>query len=113
MRKTTEQKKKVDVNSIIESLSPEDLLEMANEPDEDEFFYIWDKVQLIHDLKNKVYTIYSYTTYADWRVNFTVWDDWDYEMYEPWQIKKHIPPASIWFNNQTLWLVQSAESPQS
>lgn len=87
---------------IIDSLSTWDLLAMVQETLEESKFDIWDKVQLITDSKwDKVYTIYSFTTYADWRINFTLWNWADYEMYEPWQIKKYIPTQSIWFNNTT------------
>ena len=82
---------------IFENLSTWDLLAMVNEELEESELYIWDKVQLITDSKwDKVYTIYSFTTYADWRINFTLWNWTDYEMYEPWQIKKYIPPITIW-----------------
>ena len=60
-------------------------------------FTIWDKVQLITDNKwDRVYTIYSYTTYAGWRVNYTLWNGAVYDIYEPWQIKKYLPPDNIW-----------------
>lgn len=85
---------------IIESLSTWDLLHMVQEDLEDSWYCLWDKVQLITDSKwDKVYTIYSYTTYADWRINYTLWNWADYEMYEPWQVKHYIPPVSIWLNN--------------
>lgn len=87
---------------ILDTLSPNDLLALVEEELEDSDLYIWDKVQLVTDTKwDKVYTIYSFTTYADWRITFTLWNWADYDMYEPWQIKKYIPVQSIWFNNTT------------
>lgn len=95
---------------IIDSLSPWDLLEMVREELDDTELYIWDKVQLITDSKwDKVYTIYSFTTYADWRINFTLWNWADYEMYEPWQIKKYLPTYNIWF----VWETQKESSASS
>lgn len=85
--------------AIFESLSPNDLLAMSLEWEDEEIYYIWDKVHLIHDEKKKVYTIYSFTTYADWRINYTLWADNEYEMFEPWQVKHYIPSQSIWFNS--------------
>ena len=85
---------------IFENLSPNTLIEMVREELEESDMYIWDKVQILTDSKwDKIYTIYSYTTYADWRINYTLWNWADYEMYEPWQVKKYIPLQSIWFNN--------------
>lgn len=102
MPKKHKKKNKSVEDSIMENLSPWDLLALVEEELEDSDLYIWDKVQLITDTKwDKVYTIYSFTTYADWRINFTLWNWADYEMYEPWQIKKYIPVQSIWFNNTT------------
>lgn len=96
---------------IIDSLSTWDLLAMVREElDMTEQLYIWDKVQLITDSKwDKVYTIYSFTTYAGWRINFTLWNWADYEMYEPWQIKKYLPPSNIWF----VWETQKESSASS
>lgn len=66
--------------------------------EEEAEYFIWDKVQLIADTKNRVYTIYSYTVY-DWgRISFTLWHDDEYDVYEPWQIKKYVPTEPIWFN---------------
>ena len=86
--------------AILEWLTPELLLQFAKE--DDDILFIGDTVQLITDSKwDKVYTIYSYKTYADWRINFTLWN-WDnYDMYEPWQIKKYIPIPPIWFTAPT------------
>ncbi len=87
---------------ILDTLSPNDLLALVEEELEDSDLYIWDKAQLITDTKwDKVYTVYSFTTYADWRIKFTLWNWANYEMYEPWQVKKYIPIPSIWFNNTT------------
>lgn len=60
-------------------------------------FKIGDKVRLVSDTKNRTYTIYSYTTYANWRVNYTCWFDDEYDMYEPWQIQPYTPDIPMGF----------------
>lgn len=79
----------------------------------DNDLYIWDKVQLINCSKGKIYVIYSFTTYWDWRITYTIWVDDEYEVVEPWQVKPYVAPVNIWFNKD-LWQDQSQElSPSS
>jgi len=61
---------------------------------------IWDRVQLIEDDKNRIYTIYSITEYKSHK-GYGLWNWEDYTSVESWQIKKYNPPTPIWINVST------------
>lgn len=64
-------------------------------------FDIWDRVKLIEDKDNRIYTIYSITKYKSHK-SFTLWNWEDYTSVEEWQIIKYNPEPPIWFNS-TVW----------
>lgn len=96
--------------TILEHLSPNELLSMVrewyleNSSDDSEDnkleFNIWDKVQILNDAKNKVFTVYSYVTYKNNRREYTVWNEGEYLQYEPWQLVPHIRKNPIWFKTK-------------
>jgi len=102
MRKT--KKSPTIEETILDNLSPNDLIEMVrqgfvaeSDGSEENDFQIWDKVQILNDGKNRVFTVYSYTIYRWGRKEYTVWSEGEYLQYEPWQLVRHISRNPIWF----------------
>ena len=58
---------------------------------------IGDRVQLIEDSKNIIYTIYSITEYKS-HFAYTLWNWEDYTSVEDWQFHPYIQPQPIWIN---------------